>query len=46
MERETEGIVVMRTWKMDVSGHRKIGRPKLRRSEATENETGVRREEA
>ena len=25
--------LVMRTWKMEVGGHRKIGRPKLRRSD-------------
>ena len=30
VERKTEEDVVMRTWKMEVSGHRKIGRPKLR----------------
>ena len=30
MERKTEEDVVMRTWKMKVGGHRKIGRPKLR----------------
>ena len=29
-ERKTEEDVVMRTWKMEVSGHRKVGRPKLR----------------
>ena len=27
---KTEENVVMRTWKMEVGGHRKIGRPKLR----------------
>ena len=30
VERKTEEDVAMRTWKMEVSGHRKIGRPKLR----------------
>ena len=30
MDRKTEEDVVMRTWKMEVGGHRKIGRPKLR----------------
>ena len=29
MERRTEEDVVMRMWKMEVSEHRKIGRPKL-----------------
>ena len=29
VERKTEDVV-MRTWKMEVGGHRKIGRPKLR----------------
>ena len=28
MERKTEEDLVMRTWKMGVSGHRKIERPK------------------
>ena len=27
--RKTEEDVVMRTWKMEVGGHRQIGRPKL-----------------
>ena len=30
MERKTEEDIVMRTWKMEVGGHRKIGRPQLR----------------
>ena len=30
MERKTEEDVVMTTWKTEVIGHRKIGRPKLR----------------
>ena len=30
-ERKTEDV--MRTWKMEVGGHRQIGRPKLRRSD-------------
>ena len=33
MERKTEEDVVMRTWKMEVGGHRKIGRLKLRWSD-------------
>ena len=33
MERKTEEDVVMRTWKMEVGGHRKIGRPKVRWSD-------------
>ena len=32
VERKT-GDVVMRTWKMEVGGHRNIGRPKLRWSD-------------
>ena len=49
MERKTEEDVVMRTWKMEVGGHGKIGRPKLRWSdviEKTYKEKGVQREEA
>ena len=30
MERKTEEDIVMRTWKMEIGGHRKIGRPKLK----------------
>ncbi len=30
MDRKTEEDVAMRTCKMEVGGHRKIGRPKLR----------------
>ena len=33
VDRKTEEDVAMRTWKMDVSGLRKIRRPKLRWSE-------------
>ena len=33
VERKTEEDVVMRTWKMEVGGQRKIGRPKLRWSD-------------
>ena len=33
VERQTEEDVVMRTWTMEVGGHRKIGRPKLRWSD-------------
>ena len=49
VERKTEEDVVMRTWKMEVVGHRKIGRPKLRWSDVIRkymNETWVTREEA
>ena len=30
VERKTEEDVVMRTWKMEVGGHRNIERPKLK----------------
>ena len=33
VERKTEEDAVMRTWQMEVSGHQKIGRPKLRWSD-------------
>ena len=33
VERKTEEDVVMITWKMNMDGHRKIGRPKLRWSD-------------
>ena len=33
VERNTEEYAVMTTWKMEVSGHRKIERPKLRWSD-------------
>ena len=33
VERKTEDDVVIRTWKMEVGGHRHIGRPKLRWSD-------------
>ena len=33
MERKTEEDLVMRTLNMEVSGHQKIGRPKLRWSD-------------
>ena len=33
MEKKTAEDVVMRTWKVKVGGHRKIGRPKLRWSD-------------
>ena len=33
VERKSEEEVVMRTWKTEVGGHRKIGRPKLRYSD-------------
>ena len=35
VERNTEEDVVTRTWKTEVGGHRKIGRPKLRWSDVT-----------
>ena len=31
--RKAEEVVAMRIWKIDVCGHRKIGRPKLRWSD-------------
>ena len=49
VERKTEEDVVMRTWKMEVGGHRKTGRPKLRWSDVIRkdmNEKGVTIEEA
>ena len=49
VERKTEEDVVMRTWKMEVGGHRKIGRPKLRWSDVIRKdmkEIGVKIEEA
>ena len=33
VERMVEEDVVMRTWKLEVDGHRKTGRPKLRWSD-------------
>ena len=33
VERMVEEDVVMGTWKLEVDGHRKIGRPKLRWSD-------------
>ena len=35
VERKTEEDVVMRRWKMEISGHRKIRRPKLMLLEKT-----------
>ena len=35
VERKTEEDVGIRTWKMEVGGKRKIGRPKLRWSDVT-----------
>ena len=49
VERKTEGDLVMITWKMEVGGHRKIGRPKLRWSDVIRKdmkEKGIQREEA
>ena len=46
-ERKTDEDVVMRTCKMEVCGHRKIGRPKLRWSDVIRRHTkekGVPRE--
>ena len=48
VERNTEDVV-MRTWKMEVSGHRKIGRLKLKWSDVIRKdmkEKGVKIEEA
>ena len=48
MVRKTEDVV-MRTWKMEVGGHRKIGSPKLRWSDLIGKdmkEKGVKIEEA
>ncbi len=33
VERKTEEDVVMRTWKMEVGGHRRIERPKYRKTD-------------
>ena len=49
VKRKTEEDVVMRTWKMEVGGHRKIGRAKLRWSDVIRkdmNEKQVKIEEA
>ena len=49
MERKTEEDVVARTWKMEVSGNRKIGRLILRWSDVIQKgmkEIFVQREEA
>ena len=49
LERKTEDDTVKRTRKMEVGGHRKIGRPKLRWSDVTRKdmkEKGVKIEEA
>ena len=49
VEGNTEEDVVMRTWKIKVCGHRKIGRPKLRWSDVIRRgtkEKGVKIEEA
>ena len=49
VEGKTEEDVVMRTWKMDVGGHRKMGRPRLRGSDIIRKdmkEKGVKIEEA
>ena len=48
VERKTEDVI-MQLWKMEVGGHRKIGRPKLRWSDVIgkyKNEKGVKIEEA
>ena len=39
VERKTEEELVMRTWKMEVGGHRQIGRPKLRWGDVTRKYT-------
>ena len=49
MGRKTEEDVVVRTWKMEVGGHRKTGRPKLRWSDIVTKymtQKGVQIEEA
>ena len=49
VERKTEEDVVMRTWKMEVGGHRKLGRLKLRWSDVTRKdmkEKGVKIDES
>ena len=49
LERKTEDEVVMRTWKIEVSGFRMVGRKKLRWSDVIKRymkEKGVKREEA
>ena len=49
MERITQEDVVMRTWKIEVNGHQKIGRPKLKRRDVIikdTKKTGVKREES
>ena len=48
MDRKNE-YVVMRTWKMEVGGHRKVGRPKFKWSDIKRkdvNQNGVQIEEA
>ena len=48
VERKIEEDVVMRTRKMEVGGHQKIGKPKLRWRDVIQNrikETGVQRED-
>ena len=40
MERKTEEDVVMRTWKMEVGGDRKLGRSKLGRSDVIRRQEG------
>ena len=47
--RKIEDDIVIRTWKMDVSGHWKIGRPQLEWRDVIPKdtkETGVQREDA
>ena len=49
VKRKTEEDVVMRKWKMEMDGHRNIGRRKLRWSDVIRNymkEKGVKIEEA
>ena len=49
MKRTTDEDVVIRTWKMEVSGHRKIGRLKLRWYDVVRKDmkkNGVQKEEA
>ena len=49
VERKNEEYVVMKTWKMEVGGHRRIGRAKMRWSDVIRidiKEKQVKREEA
>ena len=41
VERKTKEDVVMRKWKMEVGGHRKIGRQKQRWSDVTRKDVKI-----